>query len=100
MPVIDEWRHAAREHRLPDGVVDLVRAGVVQVLALQEDLRAAEFAAQSCRVVDRARPSDEMLQFVLKLLDERRVVLNLGIGALEFIQRMPAQRINEARNGG
>jgi hypothetical protein len=30
------------QQRLADGVVDLVRAGVVQVLALQEDLRAAD----------------------------------------------------------
>jgi hypothetical protein len=31
---------------LADGVVDLVRAGVVEVLALEVDLRAADFAAQ------------------------------------------------------
>jgi hypothetical protein len=35
--------HAPREHRLADGVVDLVRAGVVQVLALEQDARAADF---------------------------------------------------------
>jgi hypothetical protein len=34
--------HAPREQRLSEGVVDLVRAGVVQVLALEVDLRAAE----------------------------------------------------------
>ena len=33
--------HAPGEQRLADGVVDLVRAGVVQVLALEADLRAA-----------------------------------------------------------
>jgi hypothetical protein len=35
--------HAPRQQRLADGVVDLVRAGVVQVLALEQDLRAAGF---------------------------------------------------------
>ena len=39
--------HAPREQRLADAVVDLVRAGVVQVLALQVDLRAAELLATS-----------------------------------------------------
>src|SRR5256885_9109380 len=29
--------HAFREERLPDGIVDLVRAGVREVLALQRD---------------------------------------------------------------
>ncbi|GAC1530794.1 MAG: hypothetical protein NVS2B4_09870 [Ramlibacter sp.] len=39
--------HASRKHRLADDVVDLVRAGVVQVLALEVDLRAAVLAAPS-----------------------------------------------------
>jgi hypothetical protein len=41
-----------------------VRAGVVQVLALEVDLRAADLAAQARGVVDRAGPADEVLQFV------------------------------------
>jgi hypothetical protein len=35
-----------REERLPDAIVDLVRAGVIQVLALEPDLRAARFLGQ------------------------------------------------------
>ena len=42
-----------REHRLADAVVDLVRAGVIQVLALQPDLRAARLFGQPPRVIDR-----------------------------------------------
>ena len=34
--------HALGEQRLADGVVDLVRAGVIEVFALEIDLRAAE----------------------------------------------------------
>jgi hypothetical protein len=45
--------HAPRQQGLADGVVDLVRAGVVEVLALEVDLRAAELAAQCAR---RGRP--------------------------------------------
>ena len=37
--------HAARQQSLADRVVDLVRAGVTEVLALQVDLRAAELLA-------------------------------------------------------
>jgi hypothetical protein len=34
--------HLAREHRLTDAVIHLVRAGVIEILALQVDLRTAE----------------------------------------------------------
>jgi hypothetical protein len=34
--------HALREQDLADAVVDLVRAGVVQLVALEVDLRAAK----------------------------------------------------------
>ena len=45
--------HAPGQHGLSDGVVDLVRAGVVEVFALEEDLRAALLTAHARRVVDR-----------------------------------------------
>ena len=64
--------HAPRQQRLADGVVDLVGAGVVEVLALEVDLRAAEFARQARGVVDRARPADEVRQFMSELGDEGR----------------------------
>ena len=41
--------HAPGEQRLADGVVDLVRAGVVQVLALEQDPRAADFVDSAAR---------------------------------------------------
>ena len=37
--------HALGEQRLAERVVDLVRAGVRQILALQEDARAADTAS-------------------------------------------------------
>ena len=49
--------HAPRQQRLTEAVVDLVRAGVGQVLALQIDPRpAAEGGAQVRREVERRRP--------------------------------------------
>ena len=44
--------HALGQHGLADGVVDLVRAGVVQVFALQVNLRATHFAAHASCMVD------------------------------------------------
>ena len=41
--------HPHREQRLAERVVDLVRAGVRQVLALQEDARAARTPATAAR---------------------------------------------------
>ena len=47
------FAHALGQHGLADGVVDLVRAGVVEVLALEEDLRAPLLAAHALGVVNR-----------------------------------------------
>ena len=38
--------HAPRQEDLTEAVVDLVRAGVVQLIALEIDLRAAEMLRQ------------------------------------------------------
>jgi len=80
--------HAPRQQRLADGVVDLVRAGVVEVFALEVDLRAADLAAQSCGVIDRARAADEVLQFVLELGHEFGVAAVAGVGGFKFMQRV------------
>jgi hypothetical protein len=40
------------KQRLPDAVVDLVRAGVIEILALQPDLRATELPGPSRGVID------------------------------------------------
>ncbi|MHC2523324.1 hypothetical protein ACVIEM_000409 [Rhizobium leguminosarum] len=67
--------HALGEQDLADAVVDLVRAGMVQLLALKIDFRAAEFGRQPLGEIERARAADimraEMLQFGL----ECRIVL-------------------------
>ena len=66
--------HPPREQRLADGVVDLVRAGVVQVLALEVDLRAADLFRPAPRVVDGTRPADELRELVVEFGDEFRIV--------------------------
>jgi hypothetical protein len=79
--------HAPGEHGLADAVVNLVGAGVVEVLALEVDLRAAEHLRPAPGVVDRRRAADEMLQLVFVLGTERRIGLRCGVGLLQFIER-------------
>ena len=54
--------HPQREQRLAERVVDLVGAGVVEVLALELDLRPAALLAQPLGVIQRRRPADVVLQ--------------------------------------
>ena len=43
--------HALRQQNLADGVVDFMRAGVEQILALEINLRAAQFAREAFGVI-------------------------------------------------
>ncbi len=61
--------HPLGEQRLADGVVDLVRAGVGQVLALEEHA-AADVVRQPLRLVERRRAADELPQHLHERLDE------------------------------
>ena len=69
--------HALGQHGLANGVVDLVRAGVVQVFALQKNLRAAHFPAGAGGMVHRAGTADKMRQFVVEFGHERGIELVL-----------------------
>jgi hypothetical protein len=70
--------HALGEQDLADAVVDLVRAGVVQLFALEIDLGAAEMLRQAFGEIERARTADivgaEMLQFRLEFRIGLRLV--------------------------
>ena len=54
--------HLDREQRLPDGVVDLVRAGVEKILPLEVDPGAAEVSRQALCEVERRRPARVVCQ--------------------------------------
>ena len=58
--------HADREQRLAERVVDLVRAGVREVLALEHDARAAGGRGQPLRFVERRRAADVIAQQVAR----------------------------------
>ena len=54
--------HLLGEQRLAHGVVDLVRAGVVQVLALEVDVRGAVMLGEALGEVQGVRAPDVVLQ--------------------------------------
>ena len=81
------FAHAAGEQRLADGVVDLVRAGVIEVFALQQDARAADFRAEPFGVIDRTGTADVMLQIAIEFGDERRIDPRRVVSGGEFLQR-------------
>ena len=62
--------HAPGQQDLAHAIVDLMRAGVVQLVALQIDLGAAEMPGQPLGEEQRARPADIMLQVIVELLGE------------------------------
>ena len=87
--------HALRQQYLPDAVVDLVRAGMVQLVPLEPDLRTlsfrrilAQFFRQARRVVERAGTTDVVLQQVVELGLESRIRL----GRLVFPLQVQDQR--------
>ena len=82
--------HPPGQQRLAEDVVDLVRTGVVQVLALEQDRRAAGVGGEALRLGDRAGTAGVVGQQTGQLGLERRVVdrgaellLELGQGRVE-----------------
>ena len=86
--------HAARQQNLAEAIVDLVRAGVVEVFALQIDLRAAEMRRQPFGEIERARPADIMLQQSVQLGVKGWIVLRFFVGPLE-IEHQRHQRLGD-----
>ena len=76
--------HAPRHHDLAEHIVDLVRAGVVEFLALEIDFRAAEMLGQALGEIERRGPADIVLEIAVHFGLERRVGLGLGVGLLQI----------------
>jgi hypothetical protein len=79
--------HAPGEQRLPDRVVDLVRAGVVEVFALEVNLRAAEVVGETFSEVQPAGPPDELAEVAVELAFEVRINLRARVLRFELPQR-------------
>jgi len=80
---------------LAHGVVDLVRAGMVQVFTLQVDLRTAEVFGPAPGVVDRARAANVVLEFARQFCHELGVVPVLQVALVQFVERMHQRLGNE-----
>ena len=79
------FAHALGQQGLAYGVVDFVRTGVVQVLALEVDLCTAHFLAHARCVVHRRGATHEVRQLTLELGDELGVVLVMGPSLFELV---------------
>ena len=78
--------HAPGQQRLADGVVDLVRAGVVEVLALEVQAPAGDLA-EAVGEVQRRRAPDEVAQQAVELGAEAGVAPGRDPRLLELGQR-------------
>ena len=67
--------HALGKQDLAQTVIDLVRAGVIQFLALEVDFRAAEMLGQPLGVIERVRTAGVVRVEILKLGVEGGIVL-------------------------
>ena len=79
--------HAPGEQRLAQCVVDLVRAGMRQILALEVDLRAAQVGRQPPRMGQCRGPADIGAQQIAQLGLECGVAAQGKVRSLQFGQR-------------
>ncbi len=75
--------HAPGQQDLAHAVVDLVRAGVVQLLALEVDLGPAEAGGQALGEIEWRGPADVVGQVAVQLFLELRIGLGLAIGLVQ-----------------
>jgi hypothetical protein len=78
--------HPEREQRLPDRVVDLVGAGVVQVFPLEHHRRAG-LGAEARRLGERRGPAHVFGEQPLELGPERRIGAHAVVQRREIVQR-------------
>ena len=76
--------HAAGEEDLAEAVVDLVRAGVIQLLALQIDFGAAKMLGQPLGEIERRGAPGVVRVEAVELGVEGGIVLRRGICRFEF----------------
>ena len=65
-----------------------MRASVIEVFALEMDLRAPQLTAQAIGVINRARPTDEIGQFATELSFEGVVVAIVFVDLVELLERI------------
>jgi len=76
--------HAHGEQDLADAIIDLVRAGVIELVALEPYLRASELFGDARGEVERAGPADVMLEQILELFCEGRISLGRTVSRFQL----------------
>jgi hypothetical protein len=79
--------HFQREQTLTNRVVDLMRAGMQQVFALEIDARTAKLLREARSELQRRRASREILEQILKLGLKGGIGLSKFVGAFELEER-------------
>ena len=74
--------------RLANRVVDLVRARVVEVFALEVNLCAAHFTAHAIGVINRRGATHKMREFAFELGQKLGIVLVARIRLAQFVDRV------------
>ena len=88
--------HSRGQERLTEHVVDLVRAGVTEVLALEVDARAAALLAEPLGEVERRRTAGVVLEQAGEAALELAIALGRRPGLLELDQRRHERLGDEA----
>src|SRR3990172_8510622 len=79
--------HAFGEKDLRKRIVDLVRAGVAEIFALEIDLRAAEMVPEPLGEIEGRGTADEFPEIIIELGQERLVLLRREVRVLELRER-------------
>ena len=88
--------HTASEQDLADGIVDLVGAGVEQVLALEVNLCTSELPGQPFGEVEGSGPSDKLTQKIIELFLKGGIMACRFVFALKIEQRRHQSLWDEA----
>ena len=78
--------HAPGEQALADDVVDLVRAGVRAILALEPEARAADVVGEALREIERRGPPGVVAEHGAEFRHEGGIVLRLLPGGFDVEQ--------------
>ncbi len=87
--------HAARKQNLADAIVDFVRAGVIEIFALEPDLCAAQLLGPAPRMVDRTGAADEMAQLVGVFFQKAGIRAVFVVSGAQLVQGMHQRFRNE-----
>ena len=78
------FSHAAGEQDLSEAVVDLVRAGMIEVFALQINFRRPQMLREPLGEIERTRPADIVAQQPIEFRPELRIALRRLVGDVEL----------------